>query len=165
MGDTINETSTGAAASGLEQRRTRGNTEKRASSKYPRTLRQERCEWLLLSSSDILARWAGATRVFERLLDLDGFLAEIGGGFWVKIVARRVPPDAHRPHGVSYTLTLHGPAGRRVFGIDNAHVVRASRGPAGRSSAPRDHLHRGEAVRPYAYSDADTLLGDFWHKV
>jgi hypothetical protein len=30
----------------------------------------------------------------DRLLDLDGFIAEVGGGFWVKIVARRVPPDA-----------------------------------------------------------------------
>jgi hypothetical protein len=32
----------------------------------------------------------------DRLLDLDGFLAEIGGGFWVKIVAQRVPPDEDR---------------------------------------------------------------------
>jgi hypothetical protein len=101
----------------------------------------------------------------ERLLYLDGFLAEVGGGFWVKIVARRVPPDAHRPHGVSYTLTLHDPGGRRVFGIDNAHVVRLTRGPAGRSSAARDHLHRGESVRGYSYRDADTLLEDFWREV
>jgi hypothetical protein len=27
-----------------------------------------------------------------RLLDLDGFLAEVGGGFWVKIVARACRP-------------------------------------------------------------------------
>jgi hypothetical protein len=101
----------------------------------------------------------------ERLLDLDGFLAEVGGGFWVKIVARRVPPDPHRPHDVSYTLTLHDPAGRRVFGIDNAHAVRLARGPAGRSSTARDHLHRGESVRPYAYRDADTLMDDFWREV
>jgi len=101
----------------------------------------------------------------ERLLDLDGFLAEVGGGFWVKIVAGRVPPDSERPHGVGYTLTLHDPAGRRVFGIDNAHVVRASRGPAGRSSGVRDHLHRGESVRPYGYRDADTLMDDFWREV
>lgn len=74
-------------------------------------------------------------------------------------------PDEHRPHGVGYTLTLHDPAGQRVFGIDNAHVVRASRGPAGRSSAAHDHLHRGESVRPYAYRDADTLMDDFWREV
>jgi hypothetical protein len=30
----------------------------------------------------------------DRLLDLDGFIAEVGGGFGVKIVAGRVPPDA-----------------------------------------------------------------------
>lgn len=101
----------------------------------------------------------------DRLLDLDGFLAEVGGGFWVKIVARRVPPDANRPHGVSYTLTLHDQGGRRVFGIDNAHLVRLTRGPAGRSSAARDHAHRGESVRRYAYRDADTLIDDFWREV
>jgi hypothetical protein len=71
----------------------------------------------------------------DRLLDLDGFLAEVGGGYWVKIQARRVPADAARPQGVAYTLTLHEPGGQRVFGIDNAHVVRLTRGPAGRSSA------------------------------
>jgi Family of unknown function (DUF6516) len=101
----------------------------------------------------------------DRLLDLDGFLAEVGGGFWVKIVARRVPPDAARPHGVSYTLTLHDPGGRRVVGIDNAHVVRLTRGPAGRSSTARDHLHRGESVRGYVYRNADTLMDDFWREV
>src|SRR5262245_59501607 len=101
----------------------------------------------------------------ERLLDLDGFLAEVGGGFWVKIVAQRVPPDAQRPQGVSYTLTLHDPDGRRVFGIDNAHVVRLTGGPAGRSSSARDHLHRGESVRPYSYRDAEILMDDFWREV
>jgi hypothetical protein len=101
----------------------------------------------------------------DRLLDLDGFLAEIGGGFWVKIVAQRVPADAQRPYGVSYTLTLHDPAGRRVFGIDNAHVIRLTRGPAGRSSAIRDHVHRGESVRRYSYRDAETLMDDFWREV
>jgi Family of unknown function (DUF6516) len=101
----------------------------------------------------------------NRLLDLDGFLAEVGAGCWVKVVAQRVPPDEHRPDGVTYTLTLHDSAGRRVFGIDNAHVVRLTRGPAGHSSTARDHLHRGESVRPYAYRDADTLMDDFWREV
>lgn len=39
----------------------------------------------------------------DHLLNLDGFLAEVGGGYWVKIDARRVPADANRPHGVAYT--------------------------------------------------------------
>ena len=51
--------------------------------------------------------------VLDRLLYLDGFIAEVGGGFWVKIAVQRVPPDAGRPHGISYTLTLHDPAGLR----------------------------------------------------
>ena len=101
----------------------------------------------------------------DRLLNLDGFLAEVGGGYWVKIEAQRVPADAERPHGVVYTLTLHELGGRRMFGIDNAHLVRSTRGPAGRSSASRDHLHRGETIRPYVYRDADTLIDDFWREV
>jgi hypothetical protein len=68
-------------------------------------------------------------------------------------------------HGIAYTLTLHDPNGHRVFGIDNAHVVRLTRGPAGRSQSGRDHLHRGETVRPYVYRDTDTLIDDFWREV
>jgi hypothetical protein len=101
----------------------------------------------------------------ERLLDLDGFLAEVGRGIWIKIVAQRVPADIDRPHGVSYSLTLHEPSGRRVFGIDNAHPVQSRRGPSGRRSAARDHLHRDESVRPYAYRGAESLLEDFWREV
>jgi hypothetical protein len=101
----------------------------------------------------------------DRLLDLDGFLAEVGGGFWVKIVVRRVPPDAHRPHGLTYSLTLHEPGGHRVLGIDNAHVVRLATGPAGRAAASIDHLHRGDSVHRYAYQDADPLISDFWREV
>jgi hypothetical protein len=101
----------------------------------------------------------------ERLLDLDGFLAEVGGGFWIKIVAQRVPADVDRPHGVNYSLTLHEPGGRRVLGIDNAHPVPTRRGPSGRASTAQDHVHRGDSVRPYAYRDAESLLEDFWREV
>jgi hypothetical protein len=101
----------------------------------------------------------------ERLLDLDGFLAEVGGGFWIKIVAQRVPSGVDRPHGVSYSLTLHEPGGRRVFGIDNAHPVPSRRGPSSRRAMAQDHLHRDESVRPYAYRDAESLLEDFWREV
>jgi hypothetical protein len=100
-----------------------------------------------------------------RLLDLDGFLAEVGSGFWIKIVAQRAPPDAHRRHGVSSSLTLHEPGGRRVFGIDDAHPLRSRRGPSGRASTAQDHPHHDDAVRPYAYRDAESLLEDFWREV
>lgn len=107
----------------------------------------------------------GRGESLDPLLNLDGFLAEVGGGHWVKIVARRVPSDADRPHGVSYTLTLHDSSGRRVFGIDNAHPVRLTRSPGGRSSVVRDHLHRGDSVRPYPFVDANSLVDDFWREV
>ena len=96
----------------------------------------------------------------DRLLDLDGFIAEVGGGFWVKIVVQRVPPDADRPHGISYTLTLHDSAGLRALGIDNAHPIRMTRGPASRSSTARDHLHRGESVVHQRVS-----VAIFWREV
>jgi hypothetical protein len=59
-------------------------------------------------------------------------------------------------------LTLHEPAGERIFGIDNAHAVRTSRVRQARSE--QDHLHRRETVRPYRYRDA-TLLDDFMREV
>jgi len=101
----------------------------------------------------------------HHLLDLDGLLVEVGGGFWVKIVAKRVPPDKSRPHGIAYALTFHEPTGERIFGIDNAHAVRTTRGPAGRLRSEHDHLHRRETIRPYHYRDADTLLKDFQREV
>jgi len=101
----------------------------------------------------------------ERLLDLDGTMVDVGGGFWIKIVAKRVPPDRARPQGIAYALTLHGGTGDRIFGIDNAHAIRVSRGPAGGQRAEHDHLHRRETVRPYRYRSADTLLIDFMREV
>ncbi|MEX0842442.1 MAG: DUF6516 family protein [Xanthobacteraceae bacterium] len=101
----------------------------------------------------------------ERLLELDGLLVEVGGGYWMKVVAKRVPPEITRPHGIAYALTLHDLAGERIFGIDNAHSVRVTRGPAGRLRREHDHLHRGGTLRPYRYTDADTLLEDFLGEV
>jgi hypothetical protein len=33
-------------------------------------------------------------------------------------------PAKGRPYGVKYSLTLHDLAGRRIYGIDNAHATR-----------------------------------------
>jgi hypothetical protein len=41
----------------------------------------------------------------ETLLNLDGWTAEIGGGFWVSVTALRVPADLGRPRGINYSLT------------------------------------------------------------
>lgn len=107
-------------------------------------------------------------RSLDALLDLDGqvFVIDPAGGHWVKFVVRSVEPTAERPHGLSYSLTLHEASGERLVGFDNAHPVAGRSGPAARVVArPHDHKHRLRAVRPYDYQDAANLLADFWAEV
>ena len=73
------------------------------------------------------------------LLDLDGqvLVVDPEGGHWVRFVVTRVPVSPEKPHGIDYSLTLHGPDGERLVGFDNAHpVARQKRGE------PQDHRHR-----------------------
>jgi Family of unknown function (DUF6516) len=99
------------------------------------------------------------------LLDLHGFTAEVGGGFWISMKARRVEKGASRPHGIQYSLTLHRPGNDRIVGYDNAHAPRVGKGP---SSASRtralafDHRHFKGRVTPYAFKSPEKLLEDFW---
>lgn len=96
------------------------------------------------------------------LLDLDGqvLVVDPTGGHWVRFVVTRVPISAEKPHGLDYSLTLHGPDGERLVGFDNAHPVgRRRRGEA------QDHRHRQRTIGAYDYRDAATLLGDFWTTV
>jgi hypothetical protein len=77
------------------------------------------------------------------LLDLDGqvLVVDPAGGHWVRFVVTRVPVSAEKPHGLDYSLTLHGADGDRLVGFDNAHpVARQKRGEA------QDHRHRLRAV-------------------
>ena len=102
----------------------------------------------------------------DTLLDLHGqtlFVDEVG--HWVKFVVVRTEVTAERPHGLSYSLTLHAPDGERLVGFDNAHAVREGRGPGRRRSGRRDHRHRLRSIRPYEYTDAATLLEDIWKEV
>jgi hypothetical protein len=96
------------------------------------------------------------------LLELDGqvLVVDPGGDYWVRFTVRRVPVTRQKPHGLDYSLTLHGPDGGRLVGFDNAHRV----GKRKRGSA-QDHRHRLRTVRPYDYQDAATLLADFWAAV
>jgi hypothetical protein len=57
------------------------------------------------------------------LLDLDGpvLVVDPEGGHRVRFVVTRVP--AEKPHGLDYSLTLHGPDGERLVGFDNAPTV------------------------------------------
>lgn len=97
----------------------------------------------------------------DTLLDLDGQVLVIDqGGYWVKFVVHQVPATADKPHGLDYTLTMHGPDGGRLVGFDNAHPV------AGQAKGTaKDHKHRLRTVRPYDYTDAAALLAAFWKEV
>jgi hypothetical protein len=96
------------------------------------------------------------------LLDLDGevLVVDPAGNHWVRFTVTRVPATLEKPHGLDYSLTLHGPKGERLVGFDNAHPVgRRKRGK------PQDHQQGPHRVRPYDYRDAATLLADFWAAV
>ena len=101
----------------------------------------------------------------DTLLDLDGEVLFIDEKHWVKFVIKRVEPSPERPHGLSYSLTLHDEGGERLVGFDNAHPVRHSAGPAGRARQTYDHKHRLRTIRPYDYDDGAALLADFWAEV
>lgn len=82
------------------------------------------------------------------------------GKHWVRFAVKRVPTSNAKPHGLDYSLTLHGPDGERLVGFDNAHPVgKRMRGD------PQDHRHRLKMLKPYEYQDAATLLADFWANV
>ena len=102
----------------------------------------------------------------DTLLDLHGqtlFVDEMG--HWVKFIVVRTEVSPQRPHGLSYSLTLHGPDGTRLVGFDNAHPVSGRPGPGAPRRRESDHRHRLRSIRPYDYRDAATLLADFWKEV
>jgi Family of unknown function (DUF6516) len=75
-------------------------------------------------------------------------------------VVTRVPASPDKPHGLDYSLTLHGPNGERLVGFGNAHpVAKQARGE------PQEHRHRLRTLKAYDYRDAATLFGDFWTTV
>jgi hypothetical protein len=98
----------------------------------------------------------------EALLDLDGqvLVVDPDGGHWVSFVVTRVPVSPEKPHGLDYSLTLHGPDGERLVGYDNAHRVAEQQ-----LGDPQDHRHRLRTITAYEYRDAAALLVDFWKTV
>ena len=122
--------------------------------------------WLSVTDNFDFVREFDCDRSLDDLLDLHGhtlFVDEFG--HWVKFVVLRTEATSKRPHGLSYSLTLHAPDGSRLVGFDNAHWIRVRRGPGTRKPRAADHLHRLRIVRPYEYKDAATLLEDFWKEV
>lgn len=98
----------------------------------------------------------------DALLDLDGqvLVVDPEGSHWVRLVVTRVTVSPEKPHGLDYSLPLHGPDGERLAGFDNAHPVGRQR-----RGEPQDHRHRLRTIKAYEYQDAATLLGDFWKMV
>lgn len=107
----------------------------------------------------------GQDSSLDTLLLLDGEMFFVEGNFWVKFEVKRVPATPEKPHGLDYSLTLHGGDGERVLGFDNAHPIREGTGPGARTKIEYDHKHKGERVRFYDYKDAMSLLADFWTEV
>lgn len=103
----------------------------------------------------------------EYLLGYDGRVHIFEEGYWLKFEFKSVPKTKERPHGLDYSMTLHGPDGTRLLGYDNAHQVPAKGSRFKKPPEQFDHWHRTEtdAGRPYAYKDAQTLLEDFFGEV
>jgi Family of unknown function (DUF6516) len=99
------------------------------------------------------------------LLDLDGLVAEVGGGFWIKACVYRVEASESAPHGISYSLTLHSRSGQRVVGYDNAHPFSRKRGMRQVVELTNDHKHYRDRLGPYPFESAAKLMEDFWTDV
>ena len=92
------------------------------------------------------------------LLDLDGQVLVVDPkGYRVQFVVTRVPMSPGKPHGIDYSLTLHGRHGARS--TTRIQLAGKKRGQA------QDHRHRLQTTVPYEYRDAATLLADFWEMV
>jgi hypothetical protein len=100
-----------------------------------------------------------ADHALEFLLSLDGFEFKFVNGYRVKFAAVRTRPTQGRPHGIKYSLTLHDPEGRRLYGMDNAHK-------AGRQKEfDHRHVYGARRVVGYVYRGPVELLDDFYREV
>ncbi len=95
----------------------------------------------------------------EFLLSLDEYEFRFASGYRVKFAAREIKATEGRPHGIKYSLTLHNPKGRRIYGIDNAH--KAGR----RREFDHRHVYGAHEVVGYAYRGPAPLLEDFYREV
>lgn len=103
----------------------------------------------------------------EFLLAFEGRIHHLEQGYWIKFKIKKVEATRKRPHGLSYSFTLHAPDGTRLVAFDNAHGVPAPGSRFKTRPPASDHWHRTEADpgKPYAFKDADTLLQDFFREV
>ena len=93
------------------------------------------------------------------LLSLDGLEFQFAAGYRVRITAQAVETTSARPHGIKYSLTLHDPAGTRIYGLDNAHSVRR------RAEFDHRHIYGARRIVAYVYRGPVELLEDFYREV
>lgn len=103
----------------------------------------------------------------EFLLAFDGRIHHLEKGYWLKFDVIRVAETPERPHGLSYSFTLHAPDGTRLIGFDNAHRAPTTGSRFKRRSRAIDHWHRTEKDRgrPYEFKNTETLIDDFFDEV
>src|ERR1700730_3541944 len=108
-----------------------------------------------------------ADYTLEVLLDFDGRIHHLEDVYWLKFESKRVKATPRRPHGLSYSFTLHAPNGKRLVGFDNAHDVPTRGSRLKRRGEASDHWHRTEKDpgRPYVFKDAETLIDNFFDEV
>lgn len=102
----------------------------------------------------------GEDHALEALLSLDGFEFQFVEGYRVRISAQRLEATRGRPHGIKYSLTLHDPAGTRIYGLDNAH-----RFARHRSAFDHRHVYGRRRIVAYVYRGPTELLEDFYREV
>jgi hypothetical protein len=72
----------------------------------------------------------------EFLLAFDGRVHHLEEGYWLKFEVRRVEATKERPHGLSYSFTLHAPDGSRLVGFEvRQRAWRSSQGFSVQGSA------------------------------
>ena len=99
-------------------------------------------------------------------LGFDGRIHHLEEGYWLKFEIKRVKATPRRPHGLSYSFTLHAPDGKRLIGFDNAHAVSVKASRFKKRPHAGDHWHRTERDpgRQYEFKDAETLIDDFFNE-
>ena len=104
---------------------------------------------------------------FDSLLVLNGdrYFIDDEGEFEAIFKVSNITRSPEIPHGIKYTLLLLNAKGERVVCFDNAHAVSLGSGPGKKLSKQFDHKHIGDKVIPYGFTDAFTLLKDFWAEV
>ncbi len=104
----------------------------------------------------------------ETLLLMDGerYFIDPDGKYWVKFEVRRARVNEHIPHGVRYSLTLHGPGNRRILGYDNSHGIKpAGRKKYGAKRTTWDHRHLEQKTETYEFDSPEALISNFWEDV